>query len=650
MSESGKTSDVDSVHIWTLVGVSLLTFVIFVLLAFGVLRIFEMGQKALLAGAILLVALASCVYFVCKHRVADCLWMFVWSWGTALALFIPITANNTNTMLAELTPRLFVVWFLSLLTMVATLLLARMTRLAATQDALRKLLDAAEAWNKKTELSFDETHKKIDEMQDHARNAIRTAASAVNVVERYVGVQDLEQKIRRVQAREQAVTNTAAHQHVHPTQSFLEAANKRLEVIAEIGERVRERVERAVELAEGGTIAEKAQAFLISNVLLPSFLPYLGSDPWHKSEGKLAASVIQDGSYLQYARLIEAVFREGSRCIDEFGKSFPGFSIEMFTTLNIYPRRLLNAIDGTPIADAYEKEARELDVARTSVAWEHYRAVQAYAVKKGRASGLLALTRCFVTKTADEQKMLQYELTRAFLGRESTTAFDALARKLEAPLPGAKPEDYLKLSEAEVKLCLEPLKVSGWSEGKLKSLGFSTIPRHDGDGCFAHKIAMCGYRQELSIDLKKEWRPVISECLWRYFSSPARALWAHSETLRLPQDIFVVGVAEKSEVVSCPRAIKPACVITLDTTEGGTITVTNVLFPGDTQEIGPGATNPLTFEAIEQLVNEILGQQPRAGLRVWPVMESLDVGKLLAWEDEPAFREFLDSKAALPAK
>lgn len=569
------------------------------------------------------------------RRLLHSVWLFVFSFGTGMtALTARVNATSITTAseaLAELLPRFFVVWFLSILTMVATRVISRLDSLERMQLRLQKTLAETDSLLKRVKPELERIGAK-------ALSAVGTAAEAVKLLDEYLKVQGLESQIQR----HFQLPVTHFQLPVTPTKSFVDAGVKRLRLIKKTGAAAL----RAATMEDPcAVLFPDARRYLTSNVLLPALLPYLGDDTWRPGEG---IAVIQDGSYLPYSRFIEAVFRELYRSRADFRLRFPDLSVEIFTTLSVPPRRFFNVLDGRSVSVLTGSNG--LDQAATTAGWEAYRAVQAFVIAEGRDTRRLGLTRCFVTDP-ELSSWRNVELTedkeRALVLRSTLEAPNAAKEVLAKSTNAGDTDAFLRIKldrEDYIEALMSPLKVNRWGSNGAVTLGDTSIPfttpRQD-SFAYAIGIAPAELRPEDIETYGGSWRPLMLECLTRYLSWPERALTLAGR-IRLPQDIFVVGVVRGEVERWHPKELNAAFIVTLETSEGATATTTSVLFPGGDAEVETRDGVKLTFDDISSDVSRILrGEEDAQHVRAEALIGQVDINRWMPWADSDAERQFL---------
>jgi hypothetical protein len=503
------------------------------------------------------------------EQLAMSLWVFVFSFGTAVALYgsrIPDSKSAVDAV-SKLTPRLFVSWFLSVLTMVATRVLSQLDKI---QDRQKEL-----------EQSITEAQKVATNLAEGARSAettagqtIRIAADAVRVVDKYAELQRAELKLEHRGLRLLA----------KPTHSFVMAANERLELMTEIA--------KSLEATVGDGIDQGSS--LRAEILLPALLPYIGKDPWRPGRAD-KIEIVQEGSYLLYARLIEAILWRVVRCI--VGTSSGSLvcqhsdaHIEVFTTLEVIPSHFYNVVGSSDESTASNGGVR-LDSSETVRSWERYRAVQTAAIKLGRVNDRFRLTRCFVTR--DDGKALTADLAASTVPRNFFRSYSEIVKLLIAAA-GVHDSvnatlDDLEAGNNALSHALDAhCNTLHRKEWKLPPTPWNLVPPPGRLDALSYPIHMETFRSRNAYELiaklhGEDWCPLGAHFVENHITSPEHGLWLDDPrgTLSLPKDVFAVGWSKAVLKQTLPCDLQIAFIVNLDVDERGTQTATRILTPKD---------------------------------------------------------------------
>jgi hypothetical protein len=556
------------------------------------------------------------------YRLSMSLWVFVFSFGsTAAILATPVKVPGDGVdPLSSLGPRLFVSWFLSILTMVATRVLQRLDSLALVQESLRTTVKNAE--NLVTEM-----RKQTVSTTNIAVETIKIAAEAVGLEKEYGALQKIEIKMRS-----EAVLAKASG----PTLHFVEAGKRRAALIGKIAE-------AAKRATEGG--AADAGCYLRSRVMLPALLPYLATDPWqtdrlHEEEG---IAIVQEGSYLLYAQLVEAVFLEIVRvCENKEESPFLAHCIEVFTTLNVPISHFYNIVVPTRVVPVPKDGELRFDVATTVPSWEQYRAMQTAAIRLGATTQRFALTRCLVTTSSDEFGALNHEVNHSIVLRKCLEPHEKLsASRISGSSDMLKDSERFMKDEGEgLAGLLEPLLIRNWKKNieagadrDLKTLSDQLKANDDSVDPYAYPILIettSGTSRLSAAAYRGEWCPLPLDFADNYLSSPERGLRVddRDRILRLPRDVFAVGWSENGFSKTPPAEWKVAFIMTLETDINGTQTRTAVLTPSDT-----GGTFDKLVEIIKKLSagTEISPQGDGRKVKAEPLLTAARIEEFSSW-------------------
>lgn len=510
------------------------------------------------------------------------LWVFVFSFGTAVALFGSRIKEDDSSVdaLTALTPRLFVSWFLSVLTAVATKVLGQLDKIQDNQKALGKSVEAAE----RVVAKLTTGAKRADET---AGRTIQTAAETVRVQEEY----------SRLMNAEVGMQQRGFQLHARPTASFARAAKQRLELMADLT--------RGLDTAIGSS-NDAEGTFLRTEVLLPAILPYIGKDPWRSMGG---IGIVQEGSYLMYSRLIEAIFaRITSVILDESPGAFwrvHQARVEVFTTLGVTPSHFYNVVGSD---DAAAPGPLFWDRSDTLPRWECYRAVQAAAVKLGRQTKRFGLTRCLVTRGDSGERTLTADIRASSVPlsylRSHAKLVDALVDSAQATAGSSSPFDDTEGSHAgAVAEHCARLRRTEWEIPPLPAGWTPTDRPPSRRPEVAYPVLREQFQESGTYRLESlngsQWGRLASDFVDNHLTHPARGLRVHdtAATPFVPTDVFAVGWG-RNDWERPQSGLDVAFIVTLDADERGTQTVTQVLTPA-----GP-ASDPAT-QAFTNMVGTI---------------------------------------------
>jgi hypothetical protein len=563
-------------------------------------------------------------------RLANSLWLFVFSFGTTAAVLAsPIYEQPVSLKeIFQLGTRLFVSWFLSILTMVATRLIGRLDALQRSQESLQGNLVEAEK-------VVEGMTAGIEKTREVAEGTIRTAANSIDLQREYGELKALEAEMRLGGVR----SNRG------PTEHFTEAARTRLNVMNRLSKKAKIRV------ANPANPNDEIGEFLRFNILLPALLPYLATDPWREGEG---IAVIQEASYLLYAQFIESIFREIIRVIQDnepgcFGKKFQGRCIEVFTTLDVPPSHFYNVI-GPLNEPSDEAPGVRFDDATTEESWEYYRAIQAAAIWLGRTTGRFAVTRCFVASSKGAVRAIDAELLYSFVPWQYLESHGRVAKKVEKSpndKDGILPfiQEELKQFERskwkdvvaglindDVRSALQTIRAAPEGTSYSYPILIET-PRRDSSVPFDPNIVKFDPKTD-SLDPKK-WCSLPLHFIENHLTSQQRGLiiYDQGDTLRLPKDIFAVGWS-KNFSLKPPENLEIAFIVTLQADERGTRNVTQVLTPLDGD----------IFLKLQENIKQLASKSPvscpngQADRQAVEIFDSARLDKLKKWINSDKFR------------
>jgi len=506
-------------------------------------------------------------------------------------------------------PRAFVVWFLSMLTLVATTVIRRLTFLDETAHNIeRQAVDT-----KKLVYEAATEFKALNERAVH----VTTETNRVfNLQVSSLGIIGQIERIRRAAGETDIGLN-----------SLLRGVAARAEATARAAEALCTRAASAkVGQLISADIAGTA-GLVFHEVLYWAVADYLGVDPLTSAASSEGLAYTLEGDYLLYSRLIENLFSRIMLIRDKIMAT--QYRIEIFTTLNVPPRMWYNVIIPVGWKDdlpRWIKDKRRFwdSSVSTNLRWERYRAVQAACIDLGKNDDFCGFTRCFLREgrlDAKESGPLYdraFEFDRnSFVPTPCLAARDQLVATLKA-CGGVCDED-------ELRRIMQPLQ--GAEACKLVA-DYEGVPPSPGDegtrGDYVYPIVYDA-DHALSDPAPEGFSGLISDLVHKYQTSPERSLlWSVKRAAAqllpvsispivdpkkpiLPWDLFAVGLTKKdSDISALPGGEGDSAptwlfTVSLITDERGGQTTTRVL-----PCIDDADQNRLDFQAYTGFVNLIL--------------------------------------------
>jgi hypothetical protein len=570
------------------------------------------------------------------------LWEVVFAFGTLLALFSD--ARTADTALTLMCPRVFVVWFLSMLTLVATTVIGQLRNLNRQALQLRQVVGDAST--------------RVTDAASVAGQIAQVLSSSVENLDTHSG--DLE---RRAEGLKDVAKDVSGS-----TRDLFEAASKVLEVdtqVAELwgygrpGQAAIDAFLSAIKGRADGMLNvtkllpklvehchSEAARLVITNVLQQGVARYLAVDPMDFSDSKRRMSFTLEGDYLLYSRLIENFFRNLILILPVIDNDR---RVEIFTTLNVPPRMWYNVV----VPAGWDRDIRAfqevcsefLDLfPRTTPRWEQYKAAQALCITRGRDAQSVGFTRCFLQENRQHTPSPSLFGSQFFerdadarIYKPALDARDGLLRDLAAVKATRCHELELKITALKGAMDRFPQ-----ADSDVEIPVSVTIRKPTGE---AHPLTPHLYPIYIGSNGQvdpNQWVRLTDDLVANYHTSPQRALvweidddykakrsvrnWCvqpdPDDSLRaIPWDLFAVGVSEcrsDLDAVPEPHAVDWLFIAYLMTDERGTQTSTRVLpFETDVEE------DTMYFQACTAFIRDILtAAQPGAkGLRVRQLAE-----------------------------
>lgn len=563
------------------------------------------------------------------------LWELVFIYGTCLVLLIPVHALSWLDALGALAPRAFVVWFLSMLTLVATTVIARLTQLDKTAVAIE-----GRAADVKTVV--EDAATKFATLNRTAREVSTEFKQVVDAQMSSVGISKQINRIREAGGEAQMGVSSL------------------LKGIAERADATAKAAEMLCSKQATRSIAERVPAemvpaagLVIQKVLWLAIANYLGVDPLSPGAEDRGLEYTLEGDYLLYSRLIENLFN-GIIVVREDIRNTP-YRVEILTTLNVPPRMWYNIIIPVGWKDDLNGWVDEKDPfwdssPSTSLRWEHYRAVQAACIELGREGNFCGFSRCFLQEGRAGPKESGPLFGQAFEADKTSfiptcclTARDRLITAFKARIKPDATLDTLtfqKAEQAELETLMKPL---GRADAvRLASRYAKAQPSHievGGPGDYIYPVA---YEPDYGsgTGAPPGWTRLLGDLVDRYQTSSRRCLlWTIKDTatgdLRvsvrpkvesgkplLPWDLFAVGVTKAdSDINALPggdggSGITWLFTVSLITDERGGYTTTRVLTCIDQDE-----RDQADFSAYTGFANLILKWAGDGSRTVRPLLE-----------------------------
>ena len=565
------------------------------------------------------------------------LWEVVFAWGTLLALFSTLGSRTLDAAVTDVCPRVFVVWFLSILTLVATNIIAQLKDLKEHAAEVQR--------------SVEQARVSVQGAQQYGQELAKQAGGLKKVAEEVRGdVRNLFLSATEVLKIDTQIANLWNYERPGEVaiDSFLSAIKGRAIGMVDVTKRLND--PQAISSLNALAGFEEPAKLIISKVLHPSVARYLAVDPMRFSTDGLSFTL--EGDYLLYSRLVENLFRNLILFLREIDDK--KFHIEVFTTLNVPPRMWYNVVIPVGWDRSFSDWATLQPNAfldfdpRTNERWEQYKAAQALCIKLGKDNGRnsLGFTRCFLQEGRDETHASPSLFTescfdfdrRSFVHEDAIASRNIIAAAIEKIAGMVADCRDMEILESELRLALGPMSRQSWNA--LAEDYRTCIQEHeqsDRSDSTAYLYPILYLREAKE---PKKWRHLTRDFIENYQTSPQRALVWNIESTenlsvsvspgaakngkpRLPWDLFAVGVSgpvEKIENLPDPgspdqRSISWLFTVSLLTDERGSCTTTRVLTAADQGEAKGD------FGAYTTFINDVLRSAvDRSGIEVTPLV------------------------------